>query len=77
MADKFDPYRDAQVMEEQTIWPEELDELEAPDRARIARMLHDHPEEATELEYVRTHTGFARCITVHPEDVERLQAEAE
>lgn len=72
MADKFDPYREALVMETSTIWPEELDTLEPVDKARIEAKLHAAPEQCSQLEYIRQHTGFCRQITVTAEDVARL-----
>jgi hypothetical protein len=74
MPDKFDPYREALVMEVETQWPEEYDEWELSERARVERLLHEHPEQAANLEYVRTHTGFCRRIVVTPEDIERVSA---
>ena len=74
MADKFDPYREALVMELATVWPEEYDAWEATDKARIESLLHASPEEASDLEYVRQHTGFCRQITVTAEDIERVSA---
>ena len=73
MPDKFDPYREALVMETYTIWPEEYDEMELDDKARIADALHSDPEQCSVLEYVRMHTGFCRQITVSAEDLERCQ----
>lgn len=72
MADKFDPYREALIVETETSWPEEYDAWEPRDRARIEARLHQKPEEASQLEYVRTHTGFCRRIVVTPEDVARV-----
>ena len=72
MPDKFDPYRESLVMETTTEWSEEYDDWEPVERARIERLLHEQPEEANHLEYVRTYTGFCRKITVLPEDIERL-----
>ncbi len=71
MADKFDPYREALVMEEATIWPEEYDDWEPEDRRRVERQLHADPEQAAELTYVRVHSGFCRQITVTSDDLER------
>ncbi|REJ66343.1 MAG: hypothetical protein DWQ31_14835 [Planctomycetota bacterium] len=76
MADKFDPYREALVLEEETIWPEAFDEVEPEERARVARILHAEPAEATELEYIRTHTGFCRRITVSEADLARARESA-
>ena len=72
MADKFDPYREALVMETTTIWPDEYDEIDVGDKARIEQALHDDPENCAEITYVRTHTGFCRQINVTEDDVERV-----
>jgi hypothetical protein len=72
MADKFDPYREALIVETETQWPEEYDDWEPSERARLERMLHEQPEQAAQIEYVRVHTGFCRRIIVTPEDVQRL-----
>jgi len=72
MADKFDPYREALVMETETVWPDEYANLPLADRTRISYALHERPAEAASLEYVRVHTGFCRRIVVTPEDVQRL-----
>lgn len=74
MPDKFDPYREALIVEESTNWPEELEDLSAEERAVIERQLHADPESATHLTYVRVHTGFCREIVVTPEDVQRLRS---
>ena len=74
MADKFDPYREALVIELATVWPEEYDAWDAGEKARIEKLLHESPDEASDLEYVRQHTGFARQITVTPEDIDRVSA---
>jgi hypothetical protein len=72
MANEFDPYREALVMEAVTIWPEEYDEWEPAEKQRVELLLHADPQHAAQLEYVRQHTGFQRRITVTPEDLERL-----
>lgn len=72
MADKFDPYREALVMETTTVWPPELEELTPDERLAIEAKLHANPAACPQLEYVRTHTGFCRQITVTPADVQRL-----
>jgi hypothetical protein len=74
MPDKFDPYREALIVEVQTEWPSEYDDWEPSERARVERLLHASPDKATQLEYVRTHTGFCRKIVVTPEDVQRVTA---
>jgi hypothetical protein len=70
--DKFDPYREALVMETITVWPPELEDLSPSEKARIEAQLHAKPDECPQLEYVRTHTGFCRQITVTEADVQRL-----
>jgi hypothetical protein len=75
MPNAFDPYREALVIEQTTIWP---DSLENPpttpaDRERIETLLHADPAKAAELAYIRLHTGFCRQITVTAEDMERLE----
>ena len=72
MANEFDPYREALVIEAITVWPDEYDDWEAADRRVIEEQLHADPARAAELDYVRMHTGFQRQITVNPSDIERL-----
>ncbi|MCA9189094.1 MAG: hypothetical protein R3E01_08910 [Pirellulaceae bacterium] len=72
MADKFDAYREALVVETNTIWPGEYDALDTQVKLRIATALHSEPDQVSHLEYVRMHTGFCRQITVTPEDMARL-----
>ena len=74
MPDKFDPYREALVMETLTEWASELETLDEKSKQRVADELHAHPEQASQLEYLRTHTGFCRKITVTADDVTRLHA---
>jgi hypothetical protein len=76
MADPFDPYREALVVETETVWPEEYDHLEPAEKRRIESALHAEPAACTEMEYVRLHTGFCRVITVAPADLARLQVTA-
>ena len=73
VADKFDPYREALVMEINTIWPAELADLSAGERNALERKLHADPAACSQLEYVRTHTGFCRQITVSQADVDRVR----
>ena len=72
MPDKFDPYREALVMETTTIWPDEYEDLPERDKERVAQALHADPENCGNLEYVRMHTGFCRQITVTQDDVDRV-----
>src|SRR6476659_10013292 len=55
MADTFDPYREALIVEVETAWPDEYDDWEPAELARVERLLHQSPEVASHLEYVRTH----------------------
>jgi hypothetical protein len=75
MANPFDPYREALVVEQSTIWPETLTNAPtAPaERERIEKLLHQEPAQAAELEYIRLSTGFQRKITVAADDLERLK----
>jgi hypothetical protein len=72
VADKFDPYREALVMEISTIWPAEYEDLSPSEKIALEAKLHADPAACAGLEYVRTHTGFCRQITVTPADVERV-----
>jgi hypothetical protein len=76
MADKFDPYREALVVETNTIWSADFLDLPANERSRLEAALHSDPAHCEHLEYVRVHTGFCRQITVTPGDVQRLRAGA-
>lgn len=71
MPDKFDPYREALIMETKTIWPEQFDELDSAVKQQLSAALHADPQNCSHLEYIRTHTGFCRQITVTADDVER------
>lgn len=74
MANAFDPYREALVVEQHTVWPASYEDWSASDKARVEGLLHAAPADAAELDYVRQHTGFARVITVTPADLERVSA---
>ena len=74
MADKFNAYREALVLEETTIWGDEYDHLEADEKASIATALHADAEQCSDLAYVRTFTGFCRQITVTQEDLQRVSS---
>jgi hypothetical protein len=74
MADKFDQYREALVVETETVWPDGYDDWEPRERTRVELLLHQKPEEAAAIEYLRMHTGFCRRIFVTPEDIERVSA---
>jgi hypothetical protein len=72
MPNAFDPYREALVVEQHTVWPNEYEDWSAADKQRAEALLHAQPQEAADLEYVRQHTGFARVITVTPADLDRV-----
>ena len=72
MANAFDPYREALVVETNTIWPDELNDLSAAEKARIEVRLHAAPKDCANLDYTRLHTGFCRDITVTPDDAARV-----
>jgi hypothetical protein len=73
MADKFDRYREALIVETSTIWQPEHAPHDPAQRARLEQALHADPAACAGLEYVRVHTGFCRQITVTAEDLERLR----
>lgn len=72
MAEAFDPYRDALVVEEATVWPNGSFGLDEEARRRVERALHAEASQAADLEYVRLPTGFCRQVRVTPADVERI-----
>lgn len=78
MSDPFDRYREALVVETQTLWSPEaraaVVDWEPARRGRVERLLHTNAAEAAELNYVRVHTGFCRQIIVQTADLDRLQA---
>jgi hypothetical protein len=71
MPNTYDPYREALVIERQTVWPTELAGGPTGDveRRRIEDRLHSNPAKAAELEYIRLHAGFIRKITVAAADL--------
>lgn len=73
MPDKFDSYREALVVENSTVWPEKYD-LDPRQRVQMESLLHENPEAAAHLEYVRTHTGFCRQIVVTDDDYQRISS---
>jgi hypothetical protein len=74
MPNEFDPYREALIIEQSTVWPDDFDDWEASDRARVEAALHADPKNCAELAYIRQHTGFCRKITITEADLERLAA---
>jgi hypothetical protein len=75
MPNTFDPYREALVIEQTTIWPDspEIATIAQAERERMEKQLHTDPTKATELTYIRLITGFCRQITVTTEDIARLR----
>ena len=73
MGEPFDPYRDALVVEEKTLWPNEFSELSAEEKGRIESRLHRDAAKAAELAYIRLHAGFCRQITVTEGDIQRFR----
>ncbi|MHB1036770.1 MAG: hypothetical protein ACYC35_13125 [Pirellulales bacterium] len=71
--DKFDRYREALVVETETVWPDALSAVGPTERERIETRLKAEPEKAAHIRYVRLSTGFCRRITVTPEDIERVK----
>ena len=69
---KFDPRVDDLVMETRTLWDASVGELSPEDRAWVAAEIHKEPQDAINLKYDRSHTGFTRIITVTLEDIQRL-----
>ncbi len=69
---EFDAYREALVMETETVWPDQLAALDPTRRQRVEQSLHGQPQQAAQLEYVRTHSGFCRRITVSDADLARI-----
>jgi len=61
-------------MEQVTLWASLAERFDPAEQERIAAELHTAAEDACELEYQRTHTGFCRVITVTEDDLQRLQA---
>ena len=74
MPNELDPYREALVMEQLTVWPDAFEDWEMSDRRQIEAGLHADPKSCAELSYIRQHSGFARQITVTQADVDRLAA---
>jgi hypothetical protein len=73
MANAYDPYREALVVEELTIWPEDYDNWDEAERQRVGAQLHASPQEAADLDYVGLHPGVCRQITVTADDLERVK----
>ena len=73
--DQFDRRLETLVMEEQTLFDDELQSLSEDDQKWIAQALHAEPHRAVSVHYLRHHTGFSRIIEATRADVERLYRE--
>jgi hypothetical protein len=72
---KYDLRLESLVMETRTLWDPEVANLSAEDKHWLAEQVQRHPERAAKINYERSHTGFAREITVTLADVERVYDE--
>jgi hypothetical protein len=72
---KFDARIESLVIETRTHWDPEVGELSDQDKTWLARVIHQNPAAATQIGYVRAHTGFTREITVTLADIQRLYQE--
>ena len=72
MPDKFDPYREALVVETITVWPAESGNFDPVKRAEMERKLHADASTCANLEYIRVPTGFCRRMTATPADIARV-----
>jgi hypothetical protein len=72
---KYDPRLESLVMETRTLWDPEVANLSAEDKHWLAEQVQRHPDRAAKINYERSHTGFAREITVTLADVERVYDE--
>ncbi|MCA9036125.1 MAG: hypothetical protein KDA91_13405 [Planctomycetaceae bacterium] len=69
---KFDSRIDALVVETRTSWDPSVGDLPPQDRQWVAHTIHQNPSIARNIEYIRTHSGFIRHITVTVEDIQQL-----
>jgi hypothetical protein len=72
MANEFDPYREALVVEHVTLWPSDGYSVNREEKELVERTLHKQPQLAAELTYLRLATGFVRCIKVTLDDISRI-----
>ncbi|MBT5021045.1 MAG: hypothetical protein HON04_20125 [Planctomicrobium sp.] len=69
---KYDLRLESLVIEGVTLWDADVAELSVEEKKVIAAEIHAHPELASKISYERSHTGFARVITVTVDDIARL-----
>jgi len=72
MANEYDPYREALVVEKIFLWPKELDHYSQDIRNRLEHELDANPQQAEQLAYVRLPVGFRREITITAGDIQRI-----
>jgi hypothetical protein len=72
---KFDARIDDLVVETITSWDDECGSLSESDMGWLSDAIHRAPELATNISYVRAHTGFTREIKVTIADIQRLYHE--
>lgn len=70
--DKFDPYREALVVEIDTIWPEECREWSLDRKATVEAWLHATADRRSQLRYFRLHTGFCRILYPTADDLREV-----
>lgn len=73
MANEYDPYREALVVEKVFRWALDSAEVSPELRAAVEGELDRRPQLAADLAYVRLPTGFRREITITKEDVDRIR----
>lgn len=69
---KYDLRLESLVIEGVTLWDADVAELSDEEKHVVAAEIHRHPELASKISYERSHTGFARVITVTVDDIARL-----
>lgn len=74
MANEFDPYREALVVEKIYHWSADSLPVSPELREAVESELDRRPGLATHLTYVRLATGFRREITITKEDVDRIRS---
>jgi hypothetical protein len=74
MADTFDPYRERLIIETETIWPPEFQDVTPEKKSQVEEKLHATPDKCEHLTYIRVHTGFCRAITVTQADLARVSS---
>lgn len=69
---KFDARLESLVVQTQTLWSPEVQDLSDEEKTIISRAIQMRPELASQISYERTHTGFIRQVTVTEADIARL-----